>query len=135
MEIDNKFSYLNMQKLSVLELQETLAELKQLLEKRISSSIDQVMHPKFVKNSGTLDSTKQNDAVRRQAYFGECEKIIEELSHLGHDLKPLDLDSDINFENTSLAYGTSYHDFGAKGLDIEFFPKSKAVMWVVSPRA
>lgn len=32
MEIDNKFSYLNMQKLSVLELQETLAELKQLLE-------------------------------------------------------------------------------------------------------
>jgi len=72
MEIDNKFSYLNMQKLSVLELQETLAELKQLLEKRISSSIDQVMHPKFVKNSGTLDSTKQNDAVRRQAYFGEC---------------------------------------------------------------
>ena len=93
------------------------------------------MHPKFVKNSGTLDSTKQNDAVRRQAYFGECEKIIEELSHLGHDLKPLDLDSDINFENTSLAYGTSYHDFGAKGLDIEFFPKSKAVMWVVSPRA
>ena len=135
MEIDNKFSYFNMQKLSVSELQELLGELKQLLEKRISSSIDRITHPKFVKNSGAIDNVRQNDAARRKAYFNECEQIIEQLNQLGHDLKPLDLDSDINFENTGLGYGTSYHDFGAKGLDIEFFPRSTSVMWVVSPRA
>ena len=135
MEIDNKFSYLNMQKLSVLELQDSLSELKRLLEKRISSSVDQVTHPKFIKNDGEIDLVRQKDTARRKAYFNECEKIIEELNHLGHDLKPLDLDSDINFENTGVGYGTSYHDLGAKGLDIEFFPKSTSVMWVVSPRA
>ncbi len=135
MEIDNKFSYLNMQKLTVSELQETLGELKQLLEKRISSCIDGVTHPNFVKSHGAIDNLRQNDAARREAYFNECEKIVKQLNRLGHDLKPLDLDSDINFDNTGVGYGTSYHDFGAKGLDIEFFPKSTSVIWVVSPRA
>ncbi|WP_199611599.1 hypothetical protein [Flocculibacter collagenilyticus] len=44
------------------------------------------------------------------------------------------MEDKFNFDITGLVYGTSYTDFGAKGLGIEFFPKNTSVMWVVSPR-
>lgn len=130
-----KFCYSEMQNCSLDQLQGLLGELKLCLEKRISMRIDQITHPNFVKNAGAIDNNWLHSLARRKVYFGECENMIGELNNLGHGLKALDLDSDIDFDSTGVVYGTNFTDLGARGIEIEFFPKEINIMWVVTPRA
>jgi len=86
-----------------------------------------------IKNVGAIDNKFAADRRKRDAYFKECEAIVEELNELGHQLIPLDNDSD--FENTSVSYATDWHDGNSRGLDIEFFPSNQAVSWILTPHA
>jgi hypothetical protein len=131
--MDEKFSQEQMKSCSFEDLQALLRDLKIELEARIDSALTRITHPKFVKNNGAIDSVYLNDKLRREAYFSECESIVSDLNVLGHKLSPLDLDSDINFENTSASWAVLNKHGEVCGLDIEFFPKEVNVLWVVSP--
>ena len=135
MEImEDKFSFDSMTRCSMGDLRELLLELNIYLESRISNHLDGITNPKFIKNSGAINSVYLNDKERREAYFSECESIVADLVKLGHKLQPLDLDSDINFENTSLSWVTLDHAGRACGLELEFFPKETNVQWVIEPK-
>ncbi|QQX78709.1 hypothetical protein JK628_14145 [Shewanella sp. KX20019] len=131
--MDEKFSLEQMKSCSFEELQFLLRDLKIELEEKIDTALTRITHPKFVKNSGAIDSVYLNDKLRREAYFNECESIVSELNVIGHKLSPVDLDSDINFENTSASYAVLNNQGEVCGLDIEFFPKEVNVLWTVSP--
>ncbi|TYK64189.1 hypothetical protein [Colwellia echini] len=131
--MDDKFSLKQMKSISFEELQKLLKELKSELEAKISLAIAEVTNPKFVKNTGAINSVYLNDKLRRDKYFEQCESIISELNNLGHNLSPLDLDSDINFENTSVSWAMLNKQGEVCGLELEFFPKETKVLWVVSP--
>ncbi|MDO6635464.1 hypothetical protein Q4540_19905 [Pseudoalteromonas carrageenovora] len=131
--MDEKFSLEQMKSSSFENLQSLLRDLKVELEARIELALTKITHPKFIKNTGAIDSVYVNDKLRREAYLNECEIIVSELNVLGHNLQPLDLDSDINFENTSASWAMLNNQGEACGLDIEFFPKEVNVLWVVSP--
>ncbi|WP_417706825.1 hypothetical protein [Rheinheimera aquimaris] len=133
--MDEKFSVKNMQNTSIEGLQKILRELKVESEIRITQAIDEITNPRFVQNYGAVDSVYLNDKLRREAYFKQCEGIISELNALGHDLSPLDLDSDINFENTSISWATLNKLGAVCGLELEFFPRETNVRWVVAPSA
>jgi hypothetical protein len=107
--------------------------LKSELEAKISLAIAEVTNPKFVKNTGAINSVYLNDKLRRDKYFEQCESIVSELNILGHNLSPLDLDSDINFENTSVSWAMLNKQGEVCGLELEFFPMETKVLWVVSP--
>jgi hypothetical protein len=131
--MDDKFSLKQMKSISFEELQNLLKDLKSELEAKISLAIAEVTNPKFVKNTGAINSVYLNDKLRRDKYFEQCESIVSELNILGHNLLPLDLDSDINFENTSVSWAMLNKQGEACGLELEFFPKETKVLWVVSP--
>ena len=122
-----------MKSISFEELQNLLKDLKSELEAKISLAIADVTNPKFVKNTGAINSVYLNDKLRRDKYFEQCESIVSELNILGHNLSPLDLDSDINFENTSVSWAMLNKKGEVCGLELEFFPKETKVLWVVSP--
>ena len=80
-----------MKSISFEELQNLLKDLKSELEAKISLAIAEVTNPKFVKNTGAINSVYLNDKLRRDKYFEQCESIVSELNILGHNLSPLDL--------------------------------------------
>ncbi len=133
--MDEKFSLEQMKISSFENLQSLLSVLKIELEGRIELALTKVTHPNFVKNSGAINAVYVNDKLRREVYLNECESIVSDLNELGHKLQPLDLDSDINFDNTSDSWAVLNNQGEVCGLDIEFFPKEVNVLWVVSPSA
>lgn len=133
--MEEQFNFNNMNQCSMDDLRELLLELNNYLEYRISNRLDSIVNPKFIKNSGAINSVYLNDKERREAYINECECIVSDLVQLGHDLQPLDIDSDINFENTSLSWATLDNAGRSCGLKLEFFPKETNVQWIVEPMA
>lgn len=126
MEImEDKFSFDSMTLCSIGDLRELLLELNIYLKNRISSRLDGITNPKFIKNAGAINSVYLNNKERREAYFAECESIVSDLAKLGHKLQPLDIDVDINFEKTSLSWGTLDHARISCGLELEFFLKKQ----------
>ena len=132
--MEEKFNFNGMKQSSMDDLRALLLELTIYLENRISNRLDGITNTNFIKNSGAIDSVYLNDKERREAYFAECESIVTDLVKLGHKLQQLDLDSDINFENTSLSWATIDHAGRACGLELEFFPKETNVQWVIEPK-
>lgn len=124
----SKFSYQSMKSLSIEEMRNVLHQLKLTIDNRICMAIEGVTNPIFVKNRGAIDKVFLNDKYRREIYFAECEQIVKELNELGHKLVSTEIDSDKDFEYSNLSW-TSF-----KGLDLEFFPKSTKVLWVISPK-
>ncbi|MCG9759200.1 hypothetical protein L1D50_08765 [Pseudoalteromonas sp. Isolate6] len=131
--MDEKFSLEQMKKSSFESMQSLLRDLRTELEARIELALTKITHPSFVKNSGAINSVYLNDKLRREAYLNECESIVSDLISLGHKLSPIDLDSDINFENTSASWAVLSNQGEVCGLDLEFLPKEVNVLWVVSP--
>ena len=76
-----------------------------------------------------LEETIRQDFSESVDFNATMDAVLEELRNNGHSLYRLDYDSDI-FRLRGV-WGTSYHDMGAHGLEIEFTsPNNVKVTWV-----
>ncbi len=132
MKFEPRFSYESMEQLSSLNIRKLLAELKSIIEKRISDALSDFTIEDKVENQGAIDNKFLIDKQKRDSYFRVCESIVDELNELGHQLLPLDIDSDIDFESTSFSWTTDWQDGNARGLDLEFWPSKVTVLWILS---
>lgn len=117
------------------EIRLLLAEIKSIIMKRLNLALSEFKSMPVEPNQGAIDKNFVRDRMKRAAYFNEIEAIVSELNELGHNLLPLDQDNDIDFESSSVSWGTAWMDQNPTGLDLEIFPNEVQVLWVLSPNA
>ncbi len=117
------------------DLRRSLLEIQNIIQSRIINVLEGFKSENEIENVGAIDNKFVTDRRKRDAYFKECEVIIDELNELGHQLLPLDMDSETDFERTSVGWATDWQGGNARGLDIEFFPSNQNVTWILTPHA
>lgn len=135
MNFEPHLKYEVMKNLPTEELRRSLLEIQKIIQSRIIDALQDFKNENEIKNVGAIDYKFVADRRKRDAYFKECEAIANELNELGHQLLPLDMDSDMDFERTSVSWATDWQDGNARGLDIEFFPSEQNVSWILTPHA
>ena len=135
MKFEPHLNYERMKMLPTEELRRTLLEIQNIIHSRVNSVLQEFRDGTEIENVGAIDNKFVTDRKKREAYFKECEAIVEELNELGHQLLPLDIDNDADFESTSVSWATDWQDGNARGLDIEFFPSNQKVSWILKPHA
>lgn len=135
MKFEPHLNYQRMIELPSEELRPLLGEIKTIVEGRIKAVLSDFDDMENIKNRGAQDNKYVHDRNKRSAYFSALDLIVSELNDLGHQLLPIDYDSDINFESTSVSWATDFMSGNARGLDIEIFPSKTQVLWVLSPNA
>ncbi|MFV7768774.1 hypothetical protein [Shewanella marisflavi] len=135
MKFESHLNYQRMIELPSEELRPLLGEIKTIVEGRIKTVLSDFDDMENIKNRGAQDNKYVHDRNKRSAYFSALDLIVSELNDLGHQLLPIDYDSDIDFESTSVSWATDFMSGNARGLDIEIFPSKTQVLWVLSPNA
>ncbi|WP_338593091.1 hypothetical protein VXM60_09275 [Shewanella khirikhana] len=135
MKFESHLNYQCMIELPSEELRPLLGEIKTIVEGRIKAVLSEFDNMENIKNRGAQDNKYVHDRNKRSAYFATLELIVSELNDLGHQLLPIDYDSDIDFESASVSWATDFMSGNARGLDIEIFPSKTQVLWVLSPNA
>ncbi|MDR8525158.1 hypothetical protein [Shewanella fidelis] len=135
MKFESHLNYQRMIELPSEELRPLLGEIKAIVEGRVKAVLSDFDDMKNIKNRGAQDNKYVHDRNKRSAYFSALDLIVSELNDLGHQLLPIDYDSDIDFESTSVSWATDFMSANARGLDIEIFPSKTQVLWVLSPNA
>jgi len=135
MKFESHLNYQHMIELPSEELRPLLGEIKTIIERRIKAVLSDFDNMENIKNRGAQDNKYVHDRNRRSAYLSVLDLIVSELNDLGHQLLPIDNNSDIDFESTSVSWATDFMSGNARGLDIEIFPSKTQVLWVLSPNA
>ena len=131
MILSDKYSFANMMALSSVELKPILVELRQLIEESISEEQNKLPQVSWVKNVGAQDNKFVAARRLRKAFYNECERIVQQLSDLGHKLIFIDQDWDADYDFSSLSWSTSFRN-NPNGLELTFYPKRTELEWRLS---
>jgi hypothetical protein len=135
MKFESHLNYQRMIELPSEELRPLLGEIKAIVEGRIKAVLSDFDDMENINNRGAQDNKYVYDRNKRSAFFSALDLIVSELNDLGHQLLPIDYDSDIDFESSSVSWATDFISGNVRGLAIEIFPSKAQVLWVLSPNA